>query len=98
MTGLGLTLVVTLVLVLRGGQRVDTGFTLGLGLTARVEMGFWLRLGVVLVFTMVLECELGIEAGCKLGLLVGTGTAGLVLASDSFIVAVVVADADISVF
>ena len=54
-------------------------------------------MGVVLEFTIVLGCELGIEAGCKLGLLVGIGTAGLGLASDSFTVAVVGTEADASV-
>ncbi len=97
MTGLGLTLVVALVLVLRVGQRVAVGFTFGLGLTPRLEMGFWLRLGVVLEFTLVLGCELGTEAGCKFGLLVGIGTAGLGLASDSLIVGVVATEAGISV-
>lgn len=97
MTGLGLTLVVTLVLVLRVGQSVGFGFAFRLGLTTRLEMGFWLWLGVVLEVMVVLGWELEIEAGCKLGLLVGIGTAGLGLASDSFIVAVVATAADISV-
>lgn len=88
---------VALVLILRVEQRLAVGITFGLGLMPRLELGFWLRLGVVTEFTFVLGYELGIEAGCKLGLLVGTGTAGLGLASDSFIVAVVVADDDISV-
>ncbi len=93
MTELGLTLVVALVLVARVGQMLGVGFTFGLGLTPRLEVGFWLRLGVVLEFTLVLESEFGIDAGCKLGLLVGTGTTGLGLDSDSFIVAVEVAEA-----
>lgn len=45
----------------------------------------------------MLGCELEIEAGCKLELLVGMGTAGLGLASDSFTVAVVATEADVSV-
>lgn len=84
-------------LIVRVGQRVAVGITLGLGLMPRLEMGFWLRLGVVTEFTFVLRCELGIEAGCKLGLLVGIGTASLGLASDSFTVVVVAAEDDISV-
>lgn len=76
---------------------VGVGFTFGLGLTPRLEMGFWLRLGVVLEVMLVLGCKLAIEAGCILGLLVGIGTAGLGLASDTCIVAVVVTAADISV-
>lgn len=84
-------------LVLRVGQRVDVGFTFRLGLTPTLGMGFWLRLWVVLELMLVLGCKLGIEAGCKLGLLVGIGTAGLGLASDSFIVAVVATEADTSV-
>lgn len=44
-------------------------------------------------FTLELACELGTEAGCKLGLLVGTGIADLGLASDSLIVT----EADMSV-
>lgn len=94
---MGLTLVVALVLVLRVAEGVGVGFTLGLGLTPTLEIGFWLRLGVVLVFTLVLGCELGTEACCKLGLLVGIWTAGFGLASDSFIVAVVLAEVDTSV-
>lgn len=97
MTGLGLTFVVALVLVLRVGLRVGVGFTFELGRAPRLEMGFWLRPGVVLEFTLLLECKLGIEAGCKLGLLFGIGTAGLALASDSFIVALVATEADTSV-
>lgn len=85
MTGLGLPLVVAFVLVLRVVQMVGVGFTFGLGWTPRLEMGFWLRLGVVLEVALVLGCELEIEAGCNLGLLVGIGTAVLGLASDTFI-------------
>lgn len=81
----------------RVGQRVGVGFTIGLGLLPGVESGFWLRLGVVLEFILVLGCEVGIEAGCKFGLLVEIGTAGLDLASDSFIVAVVATEVVISV-
>lgn len=84
-------------LILRVGQRVAVGITLGLGLMPRLEMGFWLRLGVVTEFTFVLGCELGIVTGCKLGLLVGIWTAGLGLASDSLIVADEAAEDDISV-
>lgn len=97
MTGLGLTIGVVLVLVLRVLQRAAVGFTF-VGLTPRLGLGFLLRLWVVLEFTIVLGCKLGIGAGCKLGLLVGTGTAGLGLASDSFIVAVVGTEAATSVF
>lgn len=88
---------VALVLVLTVGLRVGVGLIFGLGLTPRLEMGFWLRLGVVLEVLLGLDCELEIEAGCKLGLLVGIFTAGLGLASDSIIVAVEVTAADISV-
>lgn len=97
---MGLTLVVALVLVLRVGQREGVGFTFGLGLTrdlSGLATGFWLRLGIILEVKLVLGCELEIDTGCKLGLLVGTGTAGLGLASDSFIVAVVATAADMSV-
>lgn len=74
-------------LLLRVGQRVGVELTVTLGLRVGVETGFWFKLGVVLEFTLVLGCELGITGGCKLGLLEGTGVAGLSLASDSFVVA-----------
>lgn len=45
----------------------------------------------------MLRCEVGTEAGCKLGLLVGMGSAGLGLASNSFIVPVVATEVVISV-
>lgn len=98
MTGLGFTLGVAIVLVLTVLQRVGDGFTFGVGFTPRLEMGFWLRLGVVFEFKLVEGCELEVEASCKLGLLVGTGTAGLGLACVSLIVAVVATGADTSVF
>lgn len=85
------------VLVLTVLQRVGDGFTFGVGFTPRVEMGFWLRLGVVIEFMLAGGCELGVEAGCKLGLLVGTGTAGLSLACVSLIVAAIETGADTSV-
>lgn len=44
----------------------------------------------------MLVCELGIEAGCKLGLLLGTGTEFFGFTSDSFIVAAVGAEVDTS--
>lgn len=93
MTVLGLKLMVALVLVLKVGQKEGVGFTFGLGLTPGLEIGFWLRLGVVLEVTLVLGWEMGIEVGSKLGLLVEIGTVGFGLAANSFIVAA----ADISV-
>lgn len=75
-----------LVLVLTAG--VGEGLTFVLGATLGLEMGIWFRLERVLELALVLGCELGIEAGCMLGLLVGMGTAGLGLVSDSFTVAV----------
>lgn len=93
MIRLGLTLMVALVLVLRVAVR----FKFGLGVTLTLEMGVWLRLWDVFEVMLVLKCGLAIEVGCKLELEVGTRGAGLNLASDSVIVAVVGVDVDMSV-
>lgn len=56
-----LTIVVALVFELRDA----VGFTFVLGLTPKLETGFWLRLGEVLKLMLVLRCELGIEVDSK---------------------------------
>lgn len=93
----GLALRVALVLVLTVLHRVGVRFMLGLWLTRRVELRFWVMLSEVLEITLVGGCGLGIEDGCKLGLLAGKETAGLGLVSVSAMVGIAATGVETSV-